>query len=140
MHYSAIICFVSNIDQRRHSTSYLAENASLDCDTTCSGETGLVVEWNTHLLSENYNITISCQNDSCTSKNEETKLLNLEQDFTMDNYTLQFQPHLLYQDSLIGCIATADNCTAYRYWYISFGMFSNSCFVCYLHILYSCIL
>ena len=128
--YNGIICSVSNIDERQHSISYLAEKASLDCDTTCSGETGLV-EWNTHLLSKNYNITISCQNDSCTSKNEETKLLNLEQDFTMDNNTLHILPHRLYQSSLIGCIATADNCTAYGYWYISYGMFSDSYFVCY---------
>lgn len=77
------------------------------------------VIWNIHLFSRNYNITVSCQNDSCISNNEYTKLLNIEQDFTLRNGTLEFYYDLIYQDSLVGCIATADNCTENQFWVIN---------------------
>lgn len=109
------------------------EIASLDCNTMCSGEADTVVVWNIHLMSLNYDISLSCNNGSCVSRNNDTELLNLEQNFVMFNNTLQFEFDRLYQDALVGCIATADNCTANRYWTMySFGMYSNACFAWYL--------
>ena len=95
------------------------EVISLDCDTKCSNQIDADVAWNIHLFSENYNITVSCHNDSCTSINENTKLLNIEQDFTMENTTLEFYHDFIYQDSLVGCIVTADNCTDNHFWVIN---------------------
>ena len=101
-------------------------------------EADIDVVWNIHLFSANYDISLSCHNESCISKNEDTKLLNLEQNFVMINNTLQFYYDRFYQDALVGCIATADNCTANRYWKMdSFGMYSNACFTTYVCILYS---
>ena len=94
------------------------EIISLNCNK-CSNHADVNVVWNIHLFSKNYNITVSCENDSCTSKNEHTELLNIEQDFTIGNTTLEFYYSLIYQESLVGCIATADNCTENQYWIIN---------------------
>ena len=104
---------------------------SLDCNTKCSEEKDAVVVWNTHLLSENYDIIISCQNGNCTNKNEDTGLLKLEQELTMANTTLGFRYYPIYQDALVGCVVTADSCTENRYWIINgAGMITINCLYC----------
>ena len=94
-------------------------------------ETGAVVVWNTHLFSENYDITISCQNDTCSSKNKDTELLKLDQELTMVNTTLGFQYYPIYQKALVGCIVTTDSCTENHYWMINgAGMVAINCLYC----------
>ena len=112
-HISIYISFY--IDEEFHSQyGYF----SIDCDTKCSNQTDLNLVWNVHILSENYNITVQCQNNICTGINNYTKLLNIEQDFTMQNNTLRFFNDFLYEDSLVGCIATANNCTENHFWIV----------------------
>ena len=36
----------------------------------------------------------------------------------MQNNTLTFLNDFLYEDSLVGCIATADNCTENHFWIV----------------------
>ena len=117
---------------------YIADNfeiISLDCDTKCSNQTDVDVVWNIHLFSKNYNLTVSCHNDSCTSINEYTKLLNIEQDFTMENTTLEFYHDFIYQDLLVGCIVTADNCRENQFWVI----YSTGIIVCVYALYLICI-
>ena len=109
--------YIFYIDERVHSQDEY-EYFSIDCVTKCINHTDLNLVWNVHILSENYNITVRCQNDICTGINNYTKLLNIEQDFTMQNNTLRFLNDFLYEDSLVGCIATADNCTENRFWIV----------------------
>ena len=92
------------------------EYISLDCDNKCSN---VNVVWNIHLLSQNYNITVQCQNDSCTGISNYTKLLNIEQDFIMENSSLGYLNDHLFDDALVGCIATADNCTENHFWIVN---------------------
>ena len=96
--------------------------AVLRCNSDCSNNAVTDVVWNIHLLSRKYNITLSCHNNSCAGKNEDTKLLKLENRFTMVNNRLEFQWNHIYQDVLVGCIVTTGNCTYNKYWVVRGGM------------------
>ena len=112
--YYCLISFIY-IDEKFHVQDDY-EYISLDCDNKCSNQTDVNVVWNIHLLSQNYNITVQCQNDSCTGINNYTKLLNIEQEFIMKDSSLGYLSDFLYEDALVGCIATADNCTENHFW------------------------
>ena len=98
-----------------------AATVSLECNTDCPGQlTGSnIIEWNIHLFSLNYEVTVLCQKGGCVSKNEVTKLLKLENDFTVVDNTLKFNQSFVYQDALVGCVMTTpDNCITNHYWII----------------------
>lgn len=65
---------------------------------------------------------MSCQNDSCVSKNKDTELLQIAQEFTVINNSLTFHFDSVFQDSLVGCVMTTDNCTQYQYWIMVGGI------------------
>ena len=97
---------------------------SLHCNNKCSGqEADSDVVWNIHLLSVDYNITVSCHNGSCSGINEDTELLKLENDFIMANATLTFHFDLFYQKSLVGCVLSTDNCTENHFWIVDGGVY-----------------
>lgn len=95
--------------------------AVLSCNSNCSNNTVTDVVWNIHLLSRKYNITLSCRNNSCTGKNEDTKLLKLENHFIMVNNRLEFHWNYIYQDALVGCIVTTKDCTYNKFWIVQGG-------------------
>ena len=60
------------------------------------------------------------------SKNKETELLKLEQEFTTTNPTLGFHYYPLYQDALVGCVRTTNSYNENHYWLINgVGMVIN---------------
>ena len=110
----------------------------LDCNNECSRETDAVVVWNIHLLSENYDVTLSCRDGNCVSKNKEAELLKLEQEFTVINTTLGFQYYPIYQDALVGCVRTTNSCTENHYWLINgAGTIVNGYFVVGLYVAFN---
>ena len=101
----------------------LGDRLDLRCDATCPNQTASDVVWNIHIMSFNYDITLSCRNNNCTSKNEFTRFLQLEQEFTTDsNNTLQLYFSQYFHDSLMGCVVTAGDCVNATYWTIHGGI------------------
>ena len=97
---------------------------NLRCDATCPNQTAADVVWNIHIVSFRYDLGLSCRNNNCTSKNEFTRLLQLEQEFTMDNNnSLQFYNNQHFYQALMGCVVTTDNCLNATYWTIPIGIF-----------------
>jgi len=94
----------------------------LTCDVSCPNQTVSDVVWNVHLLSQSYNIALSCRNNNCTSRNEQTRLLQLEQQFTIDsNNSLNFHFFNIYHSSLMGCVVTTGDCLETSYWTVQGG-------------------
>ena len=118
-----INCFSSHIDYAlRILDDDVYERPALDCDASCPNQTASDVVWNVHLLSFGYNISLSCRNNYCTSNNDYTRLLQLEQDFSVDSSnTLWFHFSPLYEKALMGCVVNVGDCLKTTYYLVSGG-------------------
>ena len=99
---------------------------ALGCQAACPNQTDSDVVWNIHLLSNHYDISLSCHGNNCTSDNQYTTLLQLEQEFTTDsNNTLHFHFSYIYEKAMMGCVVNTGDCLSASYWLIHGGKFCS---------------
>ena len=99
---------------------------ALGCYATCPNQTASDVVWKIDLWSNNYDISLSCHGNNCTSDNEFTEVLQLEQEFTTDiNNTLYFHFSHIYEKAFMGCVVNTSDCLSTGYWLVQGGKHSS---------------
>ena len=99
---------------------------ALGCNAACPNQTASDIVWKINLWSNNYNISLLCHDNNCTSDNEYTELLQLEQEFTTDiNNTLYFHFSRIYEKAIMGCVVNTSDCLSTSYWLVQGGKHSS---------------
>jgi len=95
---------------------------NVSCPASCPNQTASDVQWNIHLMSQNYTITVYCyDNGTCVNKNHLTSLLDITGDFTVVNSRLQFSHKAIYEDAYVGCVVRTNDCLSTQYYLITGG-------------------